>query len=395
MTEDVLPFWQMVSNPFAVGAVISANSLAIALSVLISTSSYPPAIARSLKIFGVGKLIAATGFAMVALRGEVDAFWGVVVGNTLAVGGFSVNLIALWVLQSRPIFYAGPTAATAAALGVSWWFGLVDYDLRGLRIGTSLVILGLCLYLAYEMLMRYRGEGRAHVVGGCLSLMMAAATAARLVGAAAGRPEQGDLIAGDWAERVFFLFAYIAATMSALNFCLISNDAFNNELRRQADADPLTDLPNRRRLTQRGEEETRRARRYRRPLSVIVLDLDHFKAINDGYGHAGGDAALIAAGEICRATLRDVDMFARLGGEEFVAVLAETSRSEAAAVAELLRLAMTRVRTPGAPDLRLTASLGTATLRNGEQFADLLARADAAMYQAKAAGRNRVEIADA
>lgn len=393
MTDEALPFWLMVTNPYVVAAVIGANSLAIALSVLFSAASYPAAIARSLKLFGAGKLASAVGFALVALRGELSPLWSVAMGNTLAIGGFSANLLALWTLQGRPWRLAPPCGAVVATLIVSVWFSMVEYDLRALRLTTSAIMFAICLYLGTELL-RHRSDGRAHILGGWLSLIMAVATAMRFVGALSADHAPGHLLALDWAERAFLVLVYVAATMSALNFCLISNDAFNGELRRLASSDPLTGLPNRRRLVERGEEEIRRARRYRRPLAALVMDLDHFKSINDLYGHVGGDAALKATAAACRKTLRDVDMFGRLGGEEFVAVLPETSLDEAAAAGERLRSALACLIVDETNDLRLTASFGAAVLRNGENFTDLLARADAAMYCAKRAGRDRVEIAE-
>lgn len=385
----------MATNPYVVAAVIGANSLAIALSVLFSAGAYPQPFSRALTYFGTGKLVTASGFAFIALRGEFPFPSMVIAGNILAFTGFCSNLLALWTLQHKPIRWMTPLLLIAVNATATCWFTVVDPDANMLRAATGAASFMLACVLGVELLFRFSGGGRAHLLGGALAFAMALGSLARIVSAFnGGAPPIGQL-SSSWVERGFFVMAYIVATMSALNFSMISNDAFNGELRRMAASDPLTGVPNRRRLMERGADEARRAHRYRRPLAALVVDLDHFKAINDVFGHAAGDAALIEAAKICRAALRDVDMFARLGGEEFVAVLPETGPDEAAAAAERLRAAMSQASLDAAaPGRRLTVSVGVACLRAGESFDFLLARADEAMYRAKKAGRDQVCIAE-
>jgi hypothetical protein len=312
--EEAAPLWGIISNPYALSLVIGANSLAIALSVLFSAGSYPQPISRSLHVFGVTKALIAAGFALIALRSELSPLWSVVAGNTLAMGGFAGNLAALWILQRKPVRYWFPVAVVLATLIGSWWFSFVTPDLRGLRVCTSVVTLFVIAVTADELLRRYKGGGRAHVLGGILAAITVFLMLLRIYSALTAEFQPGHHLASDWMERMFFCAAYVIATMSALNFTLISNDVFNVELRQAAASDPLTGLPNRRRLMERGAEEAKRALRYRRPLTVLVLDLDHFKLINDEYGHAVGDDALKKTAQSCRDALRDVDMLARLGG---------------------------------------------------------------------------------
>lgn len=396
MTEEAASLWAMATNPYVVAAIIGANSLAISLSVLFSAGAYPQPFSRALTYFGAGKLVTACGFAIIAMRSEYPFPAMIIAGNVLTLGGFSSNLLALWTLQGKPIRWWAPATIVVATAIVASWFTLADPSMSGLRIGTSAVAFALSAMLAREMLFQFKGGGRAHMLGGGLAVLMCLVTLARTVSALRGEPLALGALALDWGERVFFVISYIAATMSALNFAMISNDAFNSELRRMASSDPLTGLPNRRRLMARGGDEVRRAQRYHRQLAAVVIDLDHFKLINDAFGHAVGDAALKEAARRCRGALRDIDMLARLGGEEFVALLPETGPAEAAATAERLRAAIAESATPALPpDRRLTASLGVACLQDGESFEFLLARADEAMYRAKKAGRNRVCVADA
>lgn len=164
------------------------------------------------------------------------------------------------------------------------------------------------------------------------------------------------------------------------------------ELRRLATTDSLTNAYNRRYFLTAGEAEFSRMLRYGRPLSLLMLDADHFKRINDTFGHAAGDTALLAIADVCRTALRTNDTLGRLGGEEFGAILPETTESEALQVAERLReaLADREIRT-GEHRFHLTVSIGLATASPDDaDFEGLLRKADSALYLAKDAGRNRV-----
>jgi diguanylate cyclase (GGDEF)-like protein/hemerythrin-like metal-binding protein/PAS domain S-box-containing protein len=165
------------------------------------------------------------------------------------------------------------------------------------------------------------------------------------------------------------------------------------ELEQLSLTDPLTGIGNRRRLAQCLDDETRRARRHRRPFSVVFLDLDHFKRVNDTHGHGVGDAVLAATAAAFREALRDTDIAGRWGGEEFVAVLPETNLADAHVIAERLRAAVAAVRVAGLAG-PVSASAGVAEWHLGETGDMLLARADDALYEAKAAGRDRTCIAD-
>jgi len=166
------------------------------------------------------------------------------------------------------------------------------------------------------------------------------------------------------------------------------------ELRRQAETDPLTGVSNRRAFLQRANLEVERARRYARPLSLIAFDLDHFKAINDTCGHTVGDAALQAVTRTCEAMLRVHDNMGRLGGEEFAVALPELTLPEARQVAERLCTAIAATQLRVDDRVRLSASFGVAELADCDLTVhELLTRADHALYLAKAGGRNRVEAA--
>ncbi|MCR4378216.1 MAG: GGDEF domain-containing protein [Rhodospirillales bacterium] len=159
-------------------------------------------------------------------------------------------------------------------------------------------------------------------------------------------------------------------------------------LRRQATTDTLTKLFNRRHITDLMNQELKRAGRRDTPFCLIMFDLDHFKSINDNFGHDTGDRVLQTVAETIRERLRELDAFARWGGEEFLILVRETKLDGAMALAETCRarLALTDIETVG----RVTASFGVAQYMEGETLRELVHRADQALYAAKNAGRNRV-----
>ena len=165
------------------------------------------------------------------------------------------------------------------------------------------------------------------------------------------------------------------------------------ELQALSTTDALTGLPNRRLLARRLDHEIDRAVRFRKPVSVLAVDIDHFKNLNDTLGHPTGDAALCEVAEKMQHAVRRVDTVARMGGEEFLVLLPETDGREAMKVADKLRSAVENGKIPGAetqPEGKVTISLGVATLADSEDATSLLSRADEALYSAKRRGRNRV-----
>ncbi len=171
-------------------------------------------------------------------------------------------------------------------------------------------------------------------------------------------------------------------------------------LRDQAHTDELTGIHNRRSFLDRAADELARAQRHGHAVSLLMIDLDHFKAINDQHGHAGGDEVLRSFVRTARTVMRQSDVFGRVGGEEFAALLPHTGRDGARAIAERL-LQQTR-RHPavwaGATPVGYSISVGVAALDPGLAAADeleaLMATADRALYRAKALGRDRLELAD-
>jgi diguanylate cyclase (GGDEF)-like protein len=160
-----------------------------------------------------------------------------------------------------------------------------------------------------------------------------------------------------------------------------------------ATIDGLTGLRNRRSFFELAEREWSRAHRSGAPLSALMVDVDHFKRFNDSLGHAAGDEVLTAVARRCQEELRSIDVFARYGGDELVALLPESSTMHALAVAERLRSAVSGTPVPTcAGEVVVRVSVGVATVANGDDgLRGLLSQADVALYQAKKAGRDQVQ----
>ncbi|MEI6970619.1 MAG: GGDEF domain-containing protein [bacterium] len=196
---------------------------------------------------------------------------------------------------------------------------------------------------------------------------------------------------------IFFLgadFVWLAVTLSLQTATDIRRIS---QLEQENITDPLIGIYNRRYLDRRIEEEYARAERYALPLSVLLVDVDHFKHVNDTYGHRAGDQVLIALGQLLLGTVRGTDMVARYGGEEIVIVAPNTTLASAGQLAERMRqhVEMQEWGVTTAPhcqqQIRITVSIGVASLSLGtDDYRGIIHNADAALYRAKKEGRNRV-----
>jgi two-component system cell cycle response regulator len=200
-------------------------------------------------------------------------------------------------------------------------------------------------------------------------------------------------------EDIEFAEAVLTAAVAVIQRAQLveSTMADNARLEQLAQTDPLTQLLNRRALTERITAEMERALRYDSTLALLMIDLDHFKRVNDTYGHLVGDDVLRDVAQLLSRTIRGSDIVARYGGEEFLVLLPETDEGGAERFAERLREAVEQhefAKVSLAEVLKLTASVGVAVFPAArvESVEDLFQRADAALYRAKAEGRNQVRM---
>ncbi len=190
-------------------------------------------------------------------------------------------------------------------------------------------------------------------------------------------------------EDVFMLVAMMVVSMGVFHW-LRYNQKILAEVQLLATTDQLTGVYNRHKITEIFQQETARSERYETALSSVMMDIDFFKKINDTYGHQRGDDVLRSVATIAVETIRETDYFARVGGEEFVLLLPNTTLEQAVVCAEKVRAALEsrHFEEIGA----LTASLGVSQWRVGDTIDSFSARADHALYAAKEAGRNRVAV---
>jgi len=253
---------------------------------------------------------------------------------------------------------------------------------------------------ANPMLEQLFARSREQLLGQPLSQLVSEADGAllaELLQRADGRPHDIEARRGDGGE--FPAELAIAALDDSRQRLVEIRDvshrkALELQLLQLATTDPLTGALNRRAFEERAAQELQRARRQDSPLCLALLDLDHFKQINDQHGHQAGDEVLRQFSRLCQQQARRTDLFARYGGEEFIFLLPDTDAHSARHLLERLRLALTdlEITTPGGP-LRVSVSIGLASVRANDDLYRLQGVADAALYRAKQGGRNRIELA--
>jgi diguanylate cyclase (GGDEF)-like protein len=288
-------------------------------------------------------------------------------------------------------------ALVMLAAGVATWYGL-DPKNGAWRVAiVSGALSALCLSVAWDL----QREARARMElrwGAVLAIPLL--LGGLVFGLRAGRAmiSPGTIVAevtADSALNVSAAFSYLViALVFQLTLVALVVTRGVVALRRASRYDALTGLLNRRAVQESLEDEVQRSRRLGEPFSLLMIDADHFKAINDVQGHAAGDRALQHLGTLMSAQMRDIDRVGRWGGEEFIVVLPGTALAQAEEVAERLR-----ERAQALPPrwqehaVTLTLSLGVSQWAGpADELPALMARADGALYRAKANGRNRVEV---
>lgn len=287
--------------------------------------------------------------------------------------------------------WLGPLLLLAAGLitvGATWTEMQESLRLRVLVLSGFYLSMDL---LSGLLLWRGRGEGlttfRRFAAG---VLFFNATFLAMRFAYAAGNDRLTGSFVQDPFQILFFVVSLVFIYVLTLGLSLLMFRGAEVELQRLVHRDPMTGLFNRRSLFEHAAREQARSERYGTPLALVMLDIDRFKAVNDGFGHAAGDEVICQAASRIACSLRDVDTAFRLGGEEFLILLPAANLDDAIAVAERLRLAISRERMASIGG-RVTVSLGATELARGrEDWETALRRADDALYRAKHEGRDRV-----
>ncbi len=259
----------------------------------------------------------------------------------------------------------------------------------GLGAGGTLMLLSALAMLTAEIRRQQERYLFTLACGGHGLLMLATSLTLLLGKADLADPERLGAVA-----QFVLVESIVVLVMRAFGVLMLANAHITAELRHFAERDPLTSVFNRRSFMMLLDKAVKQMQRMNSPLSLLVIDLDHFKRINDSWGHSSGDQALRHFVQLANEHLRSDHVIGRVGGEEFVIFLPSTALDAAATVAERLRALVEAQPVAGAKGpIALTVSIGVTLLAPGESQEDALQRADEAMYRAKAKGRNRVELA--
>jgi diguanylate cyclase (GGDEF)-like protein len=345
---------------------------------------------RALLWWGGAYLVSGSGVALLAMRGHVSDFWTIVIANALiyASGGMQWNGARVFDRRPpRPILIYGGAAVWIAACLLPGF--LTSSDAR--VILSSLILAPYSLATAYEI-WRGRTERLALRWPAIAVLTFHGAVMAARVPMAflSPLPPGYAIFTSPW-FNLMVLEALLNAVALAVIVLAMTKERMELAHRNAAMLDPLTGIANRRAFLELGRRLLKARRRDRKPVAVILFDLDRFKEINDRFGHSAGDRVLKTFCRVARSTLRAEDLIGRLGGEEFAAVLSGMPAVGAAATAERIRAAFEAA----VGQMATTVSAGiVASETPGTDIEFLLDRADEALYLAKANGRNRIEVLD-
>ncbi|QEA12741.1 GGDEF domain-containing protein [Comamonas flocculans] len=321
-------------------------------------------------------------------------------GLGLALSNASLSLALALLLGAVHGFHARPLPRMPVALPVLTVFLLAAWfaqDYRA-RILVTSAVWSLQITLVVHALWRPQRPAQsrgAWLLSGALGVQALLLVARGLWFVGHTPPGAGFLQGGDF-DALALICSHAVLVLASLGFILLTKDRADAVNLHLASNDPLTEIPNRRQLRRTLARDVARAVRERQPYALLLVDVDHFKAVNDRFGHAGGDMALRHVAHLLQQPLRQQDLVGRWGGENFLVLLPATTATGAQLVAEKLRQLVER--TPGAHlghSIALTVSIGRCAevLEPGDEPEHLVETADKALYAAKRAGRNRVESA--
>jgi diguanylate cyclase (GGDEF)-like protein len=372
------------------------------LTTLLTIAAFTPALAgcllllswlqhrkaAALAMWGSGFIIASVASTLIVVaRGTIPNFWSIVVGNALLAAAYGI----LWCGTRK--FDGKNISIPPAFAGVLLWVAACSvgpiYERPEAR-ATVIAAIGIIytLLAGFEL---WRGRGDDVWRWPIMILLLAHAATIPIHIPLAGAWTHPDPADVDLLTVAIFETAFVSVTAAYL-FGSLAKDRIVARYRRASLTDPLTGVANRRGFFEAGEGLLMRARFARQPSAVVVFDLDRFKVINDRFGHGTGDEILIAFCRAATAELGPIDLFGRIGGEEFAALLPNTTQREAVVLAERVRAAVEATTQPDEKHtIRVTVSVGVAwSSDTATDLAGLIMGADQALYRAKRAGRNCV-----
>ena len=377
-------------------AILLGASLTLLIGAMLqAVSQGQPAEYRGmLRWWVVGALAYAVGYALTGFRDWIWIGWSAVLANVLITLGLGCFAVALRIFSGSPERRGRLALLVATTFAISGMFAFVWPDER-LRHGLTNLVFAIACLACVRAIYRpgHKPTLSEHVAGFylCLGLLLLCVRAVAVLGFDA---QVHDIFVVTPLSVLVYVFAGLLPVVGTIAFLLMCTERSQRDLQRSARLDYLTGIYNRGAIEELAGGMISSAQRHGIPLSLMVVDIDHFKRINDDLGHAAGDKALAETVQMIRGLLRTEDLIGRLGGEEFVVMMPDTDAVQGRNAAERLRRAVesTQLSFYGI-DRPLTVSIGVAEYRAEDAgFANLLLRADRALYAAKHAGRNRVQV---
>ena len=342
-------------------------------------------------------LVNAIGHLLIMLRGLIPDVLSIVVGNLMLSSVFVGLIAAVYQFQGRPVRWPLLLAPPALVLV----FVSVFIDNFPARVSFVGLVIGLQAVWALLAALSHRhatvGRGQWLLVAGLL--LEAVVLGGRALVAISTHTEATNILQSSALQTLTFLATFSVVLISSVGFVFMSRDRADENNRVLAALDPLTGVANRRSLIAALDRDVARAQRMREPMALMMVDIDHFKDVNDQYGHPAGDRVLCSVVNVLRQRVRAQDLVGRYGGEEFMVLLPDTGLVGAEQLARELCKAVEESRCPAdgvpGPGIAVTVSIGVfgGRLESGDSWDMLIAAADRALYQAKNNGRNRVEVA--
>jgi len=377
-------------------------TLVLGLSLVAAWRSGDDALARAQRLWVRGCAVQPLAWVLLGLRGAIPDVFSVLLANLLIVASFADFGAALVRLRgARPPWRAVGLLLTAVAVTQAAFIWLrPSLQARVVLISAALLLLSVAAVRAVWRL-QAAPRPRSHWLVALAFGLGALVLAVRIVVEGLLSPGLATLLQGSPMQSLVFVYGAVVPIASTIGFLLIGNDRHIAELQRLVALDPLTGALNRRTLERQAPRADALLAETGRWCSLIILDADHFKQVNDRFGHLAGDQVLRGIGELLAAEAREGDLYCRFGGEEFVLLLPATRADGAAGLAQRLLQLLPRREFSLLPGRAVTLSAGVAELyvdgqSSGKQrLRALLGAADQALYRAKGLGRNRVVVAPA
>ncbi len=356
-----------------------------------------PALTENLKPsvtdWRIGTLLLAGALALFAASGASQTLWVLPIANALIFVGFALYARSIRRYVGRRETWSVFLPGALGLVALIWFtFFMPNLAVRVLiASGVNLIYSFAVIHALVQHRRTERSYAGAFLIG--LLLVVAVLVIARVVYyASIGASAASITVTGNLVAALSPLLIAALPIVGTTAFALLCFERIRGELHLLATTDALTKLANRRTIAEQAARLFEKARQTTQPLSVAVIDIDHFKRINDKYGHDAGDLVLTRVAGILNENVRGTQLVGRQGGEEFVALFEDANALEAQAAAERLRAAVADATQPlGEPLETVTVSIGVATISASDaSFDELLRRADRALYAAKLAGRNRV-----